>query len=76
MTTSDFNKMLNQLKPRPAKYKKFLKHNSPKKRTCGVSNFKCRMCGSMRAHIKKYGLNMCRRCFRDVATKIGFKKFN
>ena len=76
MTTSDFKKMLNQLKPKPAKYKKFVKHNAPKERSCGINNQKCRRCGSRRGHIKKYGLDLCRRCFKDIATKIGFKKFN
>lgn len=76
MTTGDFTKMLNQLKPKPAKYNKFLKHNAPKERACGINNHKCRRCGSRRGHINKYGLNLCRRCFRDIATKIGFKKFN
>lgn len=76
MTTSDHKKMLDQLKVKPAKAGKFIKHNAPKKRSCGRSQHVCTRCGSWHGHIKKYGLNMCRRCFRDVATKIGFKKFN
>ncbi|MFT4303256.1 MAG: 30S ribosomal protein S14 [Candidatus Woesearchaeota archaeon] len=53
-----------------------MKHNSPKKRSCGISLKKCKRCGRIRGHISKYGLNLCRQCFRDVATKIGFKKYN
>ena len=76
MTTSDYSKMLTQLEPKPAKHGKFEKHNAPKKRSCGITTKKCRRCGSNRGHISKYGLDLCRRCFREVATKIGFKKFN
>ena len=76
MTTSDYKKVLEQLKVKPAKYNKFIKHNSPKERSCGRNLKKCRRCGTYRGHISSYGLNLCRRCFREVATKIGFKKFN
>ncbi|MBN1386758.1 30S ribosomal protein S14 [Candidatus Woesearchaeota archaeon] len=68
--------MLEQLRVKPVKYRKFLKHNSPKERSGGISMKKCRRCGSARGHIDKYGLNLCRRCFREVAFDIGFKKFS
>lgn len=35
----------------------------------------CRMCHNRKALIRKYGLLVCRRCFKDFAEKIGFKKF-
>ena len=35
----------------------------------------CRFCGSARGLIRKYQLNMCRRCFREVAESIGFRKY-
>ncbi len=76
MTSSDYKKMLEQLKVKPAKYKKFIKHNAPKKRSCGRANAKCSRCGNWHGYINKYGLNVCRRCFREIAPKIGFKKFN
>lgn len=76
MTTSDFKKMLNQLASKPVRQRKFAKHNTPKERSCGINNIRCRRCGSRRGHINKYGLDLCRRCFREIATKIGFKKFN
>lgn len=76
MTTSNHKKVYKQLKVKPAKMKKFQKHNSPKKRTTGISLRRCKMCGSTRAHISKYNLNLCRRCFRDNAQKIGFKKYS
>jgi len=37
---------------------------------------KCRVCGTRQAVIRKYGLIICRRCFKDVAEKIGFKKYD
>lgn len=37
---------------------------------------KCRVCGTRQAVIRKYGLMVCRRCFKDVAEKIGFRKFD
>ena len=76
MTTSDYRKMLAQLAPKQAKYQKFIKHNAPKKRSCGIGRKKCSRCGRNRAHIDKYNLDLCRQCFREVAVHIGFKKFN
>jgi len=37
---------------------------------------KCRRCGRYGALIKKYDLYYCRHCFREVAEKIGFKKYS
>ena len=76
MTVSSYKKVFKQLRVKPFKLKKFLKHNAPKKRSCGVSLKKCRRCGRIRGHIDKYGLDLCRQCFRDIATKIGFKKYS
>ncbi|MFH1409844.1 MAG: 30S ribosomal protein S14 [Nanoarchaeota archaeon] len=53
----------------------FKKYNTPKKRSCGMALRKCTRCGNTHAHINKYGLKLCRRCFRDIATDIGFKKY-
>ena len=39
-------------------------------------NLKCSVCGATRGLIHKYGLNTCRRCFREVAAQIGFKKLS
>jgi ribosomal protein S14 len=36
----------------------------------------CRICGGRAGLIRKYGLHICRRCFKDVAERIGFKKFD
>lgn len=76
MTHSSYKKTFNQLDAKPAKKKKFIKHNKPKERACGFTNKECRRCGRHKAHISKYGLNLCRQCFREIAEKIGFKQFN
>ncbi len=36
---------------------------------------KCRVCGGARGLIRKYGLFLCRKCFRERAEQIGFKKY-
>ncbi|MHA2060040.1 MAG: 30S ribosomal protein S14 [Candidatus Ranarchaeia archaeon] len=36
----------------------------------------CRRCGTHRAIIRRYGLYYCRRCFREVAQHLGFKKYS
>ena len=76
MTASDWNKLLKQLRPKPAVAKKFITHNKPKDRTTGVAKKKCERCGRYGAHIKQYNLNLCRQCFREIATEIGFKKYS
>ena len=35
----------------------------------------CRRCGTHRAIIRKYGLNICRRCIREIAKDLGFRKY-
>ena len=77
MTASDHRKVYKQLKNKPAKLAKFKKHNAPKKRTCGAGLNKCKRCGKKsRGFNHRYGLDMCRQCFREVAKKIGFKKYS
>jgi len=76
MTTSDHRKVFKQLDAKPIKKAKFIKFNQPKKRSCGIALKKCRNCGRMGAHINKYGLHLCRQCFRDMATGLGFQKYS
>lgn len=38
------------------------------------SSYCSRVCKNTHGLIRKYGLNMCRRCFREYADDIGFKK--
>ena len=65
-----------KLKPGKTKQERFDRHNIPKDRKFGQGEVRCRRCGSSRGHINKYGLDVCRRCFREIASKIGFKKRN
>jgi len=76
MTYSNYRKVFKQLKVKPIKLKKFLKHNVPKKRSCGRALNRCNRCGRIRGGISSDGLNMCRQCFRETATYLGFKKYN
>ena len=51
MTASDWKKIANvQLIIKPAKMKKFLKHNKPKERKYGIGLKKCERCGRFGAH--------------------------
>ena len=76
MTASDWKKILKQLRSKPAVMQKFLKHNKPKERKHGIAVQKCERCGRFGAHIKSYGLNLCRHCFREIAEELGFKKYS
>jgi small subunit ribosomal protein S14 len=76
MTTKDWRKAFKQLKVKPVKLKKYIKHNAPKKRTTGQNTVSCSRCGQHRGHNKKYTLDMCRQCFRKIAPRIGFKRYS
>ena len=76
MTASDWKKTLGQLERKPAVKEKFIRHNKPQERKTGISVKKCERCGRFGAHIKSYGLNLCRQCFREIASQIGFKKYS
>lgn len=76
MSYSNYIKELKQLRAKPVKLNKFLKHNVPKKRSCGVALKRCDRCGRIRGHISSYGLSICRQCFRETAVSLGFKKYN
>jgi small subunit ribosomal protein S14 len=76
MTASDYKKAFKQLRSKPAKLQKYKKHNAPKKRSCGKNLKACGRCGRKGGHISKYGLSLCRQCFREIATDLGFKKYN
>ncbi len=36
----------------------------------------CRLCGTSVGLIRKYDLYICRKCFRDYAKELGFKKYS
>lgn len=76
MTTSDHKKVLQQIGQKPGKHKKYLKYSVPRDRKFGESTKKCTLCGRTGGHISKYGLSICRQCFRDNALNLGFKKYS
>ena len=76
MTASDWRKITKQLKSKPAKLKKFLKHNKPKDRKFGIAAKKCENCGRFGARVGQYNIGLCRQCFRELAIKLGFKKYS
>lgn len=76
MTSSKWDKPLKQLKHKPVKMAKYIKHNKPKKRSCGKAKVSCKITGTHRGLIRKYGLDICRHSFREVAQSLGFKKYN
>ena len=76
MTVSSYKKMLKQLSSKPAIMARYLKHNKPKARKIGKGIKQCENCLNTRGHIAKYGINMCRKCFREYAIKLGFKKYS
>lgn len=51
------------------------KNKIVKKKKHGIGTRACRRCRSTHGLIRKYGLNYCRRCMREVAKEIGFKKY-
>ncbi|KAG5176942.1 putative 40S ribosomal protein RPS29 [Tribonema minus] len=53
---------------------KALQNSHPK--AYGKGGNKCRVCANQHGIIKKYGINMCRQCFRTYAYDIGFHKLS
>ncbi|RKP24699.1 ribosomal protein S14p/S29e-domain-containing protein [Syncephalis pseudoplumigaleata] len=43
-------------------------------RPYGKGSRQCRVCSHRQGLIRKYGLDMCRQCFREYAKDIGFIK--
>ena len=48
---------------------------SESKKKFGKGSRKCRRCGTHRAIIRSYDLHICRRCIREIAKDLGFKKY-
>lgn len=75
MTYSNYIKAFKQLKIKPSKLKKYIKHNAPKQRKYGIATRRCKICGRIGGHVRRYGMSLCRHCFREQAKKLGFKKY-
>ncbi|KAI8848400.1 40S ribosomal protein S29 [Chytridium lagenaria] len=44
-------------------------------RNYGKGSRSCRVCAHQAGLIRKYGLNICRQCFREYSKDIGFLKY-
>ena len=47
-----------------------------RQRKFGKGSRICRRCGTHNGIIRRYNLMFCRRCFREVAENLGFRKYN
>nr|XP_019049068.1 40S ribosomal protein S29 [Kwoniella bestiolae CBS 10118]OCF27998.1 40S ribosomal protein S29 [Kwoniella bestiolae CBS 10118] len=45
-------------------------------RNYGKGSRQCRVCAHQAGLIRKWGLDMCRQCFREKSKQIGFTKSN
>ncbi len=52
-----------------------VKQKPKKEREYGKGSRPCRRCGAYGAIIRRYGLDLCRQCFREVAKELGFRKY-
>jgi small subunit ribosomal protein S14 len=52
------------------------KYRPPKPKVIGRGAQKCMRCGTRDAVIQKYGIYLCRQCFRELAPSLGFKKYS
>lgn len=75
MTASSWTKIFKQVKHKKAERAAMLKHNKPTPPKFGIGARRCKICLRYGAHIRKYGLNVCRQCFRDIAEDLGFQKY-
>ncbi|MFQ5870595.1 MAG: 30S ribosomal protein S14 [Candidatus Geothermarchaeales archaeon] len=48
----------------------------PKDRGFGKGTRRCRRCGTHTAVIQFHDIMLCRRCFRELAPRIGFRKYS
>jgi small subunit ribosomal protein S14 len=35
----------------------------------------CVRCGRKRGMVRRYGMRLCRQCFREIAFELGFRKY-
>ncbi|WP_067048236.1 30S ribosomal protein S14 [Methanofollis ethanolicus] len=46
------------------------------KKKLGRGANKCQICGRKQGLVSRYNIMFCRQCFREWASKMGFKKMN
>ncbi|HER54634.1 MAG: 30S ribosomal protein S14 [archaeon] len=52
-----------------------VKQQTKVERKCGKGSRPCRRCGSYGSLVRRYGLDLCRQCFREIASDLGFRKY-
>jgi len=45
-------------------------------RSFGRGANSCKRCGRKPGLIRKYGIYLCRQCFREIAPEMGFEKYS
>jgi len=45
------------------------------KKKFGRSASECKRCGRQQGLVRKYGIYLCRQCFREIARDMGFEKY-
>lgn len=75
MTAKDWKKAFKQVEHKLAESNRQLKFNKPKHRKYGKGTRSCTLCYRKGGLIRRYGLNVCRQCFREVAESLGFNKY-
>ena len=71
-----YERVRKQIENKHVKVTRYDKFNKKKERKFGRNVVHCRKCGTTKGIIKKYGLEYCRRCFREDGEKLGFSKFS
>jgi len=65
METKNYQSAVTPIKKQKVKSEKMKKRNNV-----------CKMCGTRKGFLRKYGLRICRRCFKDNAPRLGFEKYS
>ncbi|MEK6902643.1 MAG: 30S ribosomal protein S14 [archaeon] len=55
--------------------KKKMKAQQKKRPKTGRNSY-CLNCKNNKGMVHKYGINLCRRCFKEFAPMMGFKKYS
>ena len=50
--------------------------SSESRKVFGRGANECQMCGRKQGLVRRYKIMLCRQCFREYASKIGFKKMD
>lgn len=51
------------------------KYRPPNEVKFGRGAVRCRRCGTHDGVVRRYGIYLCRQCFRELAPQLGFRKY-